>query len=123
LGDGAAHSDIAIGPGHGATLGVPLRTIDDIVAVVEPRDTGTKDNPHQEATHKIAWIAADEAVGLGDWAACSRAAGAPRHRPTIAVPAGRVDDIVAGGSEGIDITHQIAGLAALRPAIPGRAAD
>src|SRR5439155_19611339 len=84
--DGAPDPPAAAAPGRCPTLAVPAWTHDHVVAVAQAGDA--------LETYHIAGSAADEAIGFGDSATCSRAAVAPGHRPTLAVPHWTHDHVV-----------------------------
>src|SRR5262249_56784350 len=74
------------GPGDLRRAG-PRGAGDDVFAVGE--------RPHATEADRVAGLAADEAVGVGDHAADAAHAAAERHRPGIARPVGADHDVIA----------------------------
>src|SRR5262249_34187031 len=69
--------------------------VDHVAAVTQGEDAAG-----HTATHQVAGVGADEAVGGGDRAADPLRAAAPRHRPALAVPQRAADQVVAGAQGG-----------------------
>src|SRR5205823_6063238 len=88
LGDDATDPHAAVAPGHCPAVAVPARTLDHVIAIVQDDDEARVAHiiPQVAAGDvAISGVAADETIGLGDDAADSRCAAAPRDGSAVAV--------------------------------------
>src|SRR5262249_6422988 len=102
--DAAREPGAAVGPGDRALLEVPVRAVDDVVAVAQGDD---------RQAHQLVG-GADEAVAGGDEAVDPCRAVAPGGGPAVAVPVGAGHDVVAV-AQGRDAgaAHLVAGVEVL----------
>src|SRR5262249_13129262 len=102
LGDNAADTAVAVGPGHRPAIAAPGGTSDHVVAVAHVRDA--------HGANLIIGLSADQAIVLGDTALDPALAVRQDPRPAIAVPGRTIDHVVAvaQGDDTADIIPRVA---------------